>query len=104
MLSACLCKCAHTVQLCILLLGIAGEEAVKAKNVFYYLTYTGMFDLDSISDPHLRKVSNFTVWRYMHTLLLYTITSVFTFMSMVTHHCRVWKNRSASLARHLPSC
>ena len=35
-----------------------GEEAVKSKNVFYYLTYTGAVDLDSITDPKLRKVSN----------------------------------------------
>ena len=34
----------------------AGEEAIKARNVFYYLTYTGAVDLESISDPQLRKV------------------------------------------------
>ncbi len=33
-----------------------GEEAVKAKNVFYYLTYTGAINLDSVTDANLRKV------------------------------------------------
>lgn len=33
-----------------------GDEAIKAKNVFYYLTYTGAVDLESIHDPQLRKV------------------------------------------------
>ena len=36
-----------------------GDEAVKAKNVFYYLTYNGAVDLDSIEDPKLRRVSLF---------------------------------------------
>ena len=33
-----------------------GDEAVKAKNVFYYLTYTGAVNLESIQDTQLRKV------------------------------------------------
>jgi WD40 repeat protein len=32
-----------------------GEEAVKAKNTFYYLTYNGSIDLDTASDPNMRK-------------------------------------------------
>ena len=36
---------------------VPGEEAIKAKNVFYYLTYTGAVDLESIHEPRLRKVS-----------------------------------------------
>ena len=32
-----------------------GEEAVKAFNVFYYLTYEGAVDLDAISDPVERQ-------------------------------------------------
>ncbi|KAI9331227.1 BEACH domain-containing protein [Zopfochytrium polystomum] len=32
-----------------------GEEAVKAHNVFYYLTYEGAIDIDSIKDPIERK-------------------------------------------------
>jgi len=31
------------------------EEAIKADNVFYYLTYEGAIDLESISDPHERQ-------------------------------------------------
>ncbi len=34
----------------------AGAEAVKAKNVFYYLTYIGSIDLDAVENPKLRKV------------------------------------------------
>lgn len=32
-----------------------GEEAEKAYNVFYYLTYEGMVDMESITDPDERK-------------------------------------------------
>ncbi|CAI8037971.1 Putative neurobeachin homolog [Geodia barretti] len=32
-----------------------GEESVKAKNTFYYLTYQGSIDLDATTDPQLRK-------------------------------------------------
>lgn len=34
-----------------------GKEAVEAVNVFYYLTYEGMVDLDQISDLNQRKAS-----------------------------------------------
>ena len=41
---------------------VSGEEAVKAKNSFYYLTYQGSIDLDSTTtDPQLRKVCLFYV-------------------------------------------
>lgn len=32
-----------------------GPEAVRATNVFYYLTYEGSVDMDSISDPVMRE-------------------------------------------------
>ena len=32
-----------------------GEQAVKANNVFYYLTYPGSVDLETIDDPGMRK-------------------------------------------------
>ncbi|KAI8801094.1 hypothetical protein BJ742DRAFT_42857 [Cladochytrium replicatum] len=32
-----------------------GEEAVKANNVFYYLTYEGAIDIDSVKDPVERR-------------------------------------------------
>ena len=35
-----------------------GEEAVRAKNTFYYLTYNESVDLDRASDPHTRKVTS----------------------------------------------
>lgn len=34
-----------------------GEEAVKANNLFYYLTYEGAVDLDSIEDPVMRDAT-----------------------------------------------
>ena len=42
----------------------SGEEAVKAKNTFYYLTYHGSIDLDTASDPSMRKVSHWflVIW------------------------------------------
>ena len=49
----CMCVC-HDVS-CMTL--YEGEEAVKAKNTFYYLTYNGSVDLDRASDPHTRKVT-----------------------------------------------
>ncbi len=36
-----------------------GPEAIRALNVFYYLTYEGAVNLSSISDPMLREVSVF---------------------------------------------
>lgn len=37
-----------------------GPEAVRALNVFYYLTYEGAVSLNSITDPVLREVSCMT--------------------------------------------
>ncbi|KAK3280016.1 hypothetical protein CYMTET_12126 [Cymbomonas tetramitiformis] len=34
-----------------------GQESVDAANRFYYLTYEGMVDIDSIEDPHLLKAT-----------------------------------------------
>lgn len=39
------------------LLPVTGPEAVRATNVFYYLTYEGNINLEAISDPILREVS-----------------------------------------------
>lgn len=36
-----------------------GPEAVRATNVFYYLTYEGSVDLESVADPVTREVSTF---------------------------------------------
>ena len=35
----------------------SGPEAVRATNVFYYLTYEGSVDLESVADPVTREVS-----------------------------------------------
>ena len=34
-----------------------GPEAVRACNVFYYLTYEGAVDLDTLHDPTMREVN-----------------------------------------------
>lgn len=33
----------------------AGPEAIRASNVFYYLTYEGSVDMDTITDPIMRE-------------------------------------------------
>jgi hypothetical protein len=38
----------------------AGPEAIRATNVFYYLTYEGSVDLESISDPVMLEVISFS--------------------------------------------
>jgi hypothetical protein len=34
-----------------------GQEAIDAHNLFYYLTYEGMVDLDAITDPVSRRAT-----------------------------------------------
>ncbi len=34
-----------------------GPEAVRATNVFYYLTYEGNVNLETITDPVMKEVS-----------------------------------------------
>jgi hypothetical protein len=36
---------------------IIGPEAVRATNVFYYLTYEGTVDFETITDPIMREVN-----------------------------------------------
>ena len=49
----------------------AGPEAVRATNVFYYLTYEGNVNLESMTDLVMREVG---IWEshqnYQRTLLL----------------------------------
>lgn len=33
----------------------SGPEAIRASNVFYYLTYEGSVDMDTINDPIMRE-------------------------------------------------
>ena len=37
-------------------LSMAGPEAVRATNVFYYLTYEGNVDLELLTDPVMKEV------------------------------------------------
>ncbi|XP_045191782.2 protein FAN-like isoform X2 [Mercenaria mercenaria] len=41
-----------------------GEEAEKADNVFYYLTYEGSIDLDSIKDPNERACMEIQIMEF----------------------------------------
>ncbi|XP_063161768.1 neurobeachin isoform X1 [Candoia aspera] len=47
-----------------------GPEAVRALNVFHYLTYEGSVNLDSITDPVLREIPDAYFLRDPHTFLL----------------------------------
>uniref|UniRef100_A0A8V0XQT1 Neurobeachin n=1 Tax=Gallus gallus TaxID=9031 RepID=A0A8V0XQT1_CHICK len=47
-----------------------GPEAVRALNVFHYLTYEGSVNLDSITDPVLREIPEAYFIRDPHTFLL----------------------------------
>ncbi|XP_058884561.1 neurobeachin-like isoform X10 [Acipenser ruthenus] len=47
-----------------------GPEAVRALNVFHYLTYEGSVNLDSITDPVLREIPEPYFIREPHTFLL----------------------------------
>lgn len=47
-----------------------GPEAVRALNVFHYLTYEGSVNLDSITDPVLREVGV-----YCHFMLKIAVIS-----------------------------
>ena len=38
-----------------------GPEAVKADNVFYYLTYAGAVDIESIEDPAIKKATEMQI-------------------------------------------
>ncbi|KAG8452738.1 hypothetical protein GDO86_004506 [Hymenochirus boettgeri] len=47
-----------------------GPEAVRALNVFHYLTYEGSVNLDSVTDPVLREIPEAYFFRDPHTFLL----------------------------------
>lgn len=38
-----------------------GVEAIKADNVFYYLTYAGAVNIDAIEDPGLRLATELQI-------------------------------------------
>ena len=52
-----------------------GPEAVRATNVFYYLTYDGNVNLESISDPVMREVSTI----FIRTILVQFFSLTFLF-------------------------
>lgn len=54
-----------------------GPEAVRALNVFHYLTYEGSSKLDSITDPSLREVRppTFSPFPRAHTFTRVTMAT-----------------------------
>ena len=46
-----------------------GEEAAQSDNVFYYMTYAGKVDWDSITDPSLRRATQSQITHYGQTPL-----------------------------------
>ena len=44
-----------------------GKEAVKANNVFYYLTYEGAIDLDNVTDPAEREAYEIQIMEFGQT-------------------------------------
>lgn len=73
-----------------------GPEAIRALNVFYYLTYEGAVNLSSISDPMLREVSVFLslthilsdTWTHLSlSLSVYFIANFIPiFIAFLNHH------------------
>lgn len=53
-----------------------GPEAARSLNVFYYLTYEGAVNLNSITDPVLREVSFYFKHRIQNDLLNSALSKV----------------------------
>lgn len=60
-----------------------GPEAIRALNVFYYLTYEGTVNLSSISDPMLREVRLTHANQYTFTVFTMLLIS-FLWQIMLT--------------------
>lgn len=58
--------CHADIQLCVChtlyLSPLAGPEAVRATNVFYYLTYEGSVNLETMTDPVMKEVRLLCDW------------------------------------------
>jgi hypothetical protein len=74
-----------------------GEEAIKAHNVFYYLTYEGAVDIDAIDDPLVKDATEAQVcathWLGSRVLISYNLT-----LSLAV------VGRSGTTGRRRPSC
>lgn len=55
-----------------------GPEAVRATNVFYYLTYEGSVDMENISDPVMKEVKYNFSFRYTLYCSCYTLNRCFS--------------------------
>lgn len=70
-----------------------GPEAVRALNVFHYLTYEGSVNLDSITDPVLREVGvlscSQSVWHLSNTNLTSHLSLCKSPFSLTLHYTYV---------------
>lgn len=66
-----------------------GEEAVRAHNVFYHLTYEGAVDLAAIEDPVMRKAVEQQIVSFGQTPVCQARTRLwsFFFRSLVMFAC-----------------
>jgi hypothetical protein len=53
-----------------------GPDAVKADNVFYYLTYVGAVNIDAIEDPALRQATELQIAHFGCVVALSRIVKV----------------------------
>ena len=54
----------------------SGPEALRATNVFYYLTYEGSVDLESVTDPVTREASFFLFLANRECFLIFVCNSL----------------------------
>lgn len=75
-----------------------GPEAVRATNVFYYLTYEGSVDLDSITDPVMMEVSfkNSNVIIYLSCSTKITALLIY-FLGYRESNSKFWPNSIPTL-------
>lgn len=85
-----------------------GPEAVRATNVFYYLTYEGAVDLSKLDDVVTREVK---IRRKMKTIcyLGYIVKYIYMYIFAVLRNCifslkRRWKIKFEILAKRRPNC
>lgn len=80
---------------------LSGPEAVRASNVFYYLTYEGSVDMDTITDPVMKEVrpvkhlGHYFNWKKKKNLPIKLLTCLFiTFIAcfLKVKHTKIVKN------------
>ena len=80
-----------------------GKAAVEAKNLFYYLTYSGSVNLESLDDISLKKVAKFChacLYHYLHSFLLQWIYH----QPVIMHRQALYVVRSLWLVSYMTEC